>query len=118
MYVSIHGKLWDGGEYWRFMDDLIRDARGDDVKGAKRQIAVVAPQFSSRKYNTGQYSADDLAWGDINAWQSGSVALHPDNTKVSSFDALDGIIKHFGDKKESILVLQTSHSSGTEEAGS
>lgn len=42
-----------------------------------------------------QYSKNELGWADVNAWQAGEVATHPDGTTQSAFDALDAIVSEF-----------------------
>jgi pimeloyl-ACP methyl ester carboxylesterase len=44
-----------------------------------------------------QYSANELAWGDTNAWQAGDIANHPTGTQLTSFDALDALVDEFSD---------------------
>lgn len=88
----MHGKRRDGGYYWKIMSDAVKPAEDAKLVG---ESLVVAPQFFSTVYNKGQYDDDDLAWGDRNAWQSGSLATHPKNTNVSSIDALDAVIEHY-----------------------
>lgn len=44
---------------------------------------------------TQQYSSDQLAWGDTNAWQTNDVATHPAGTNSTSFDALDVLVDEF-----------------------
>lgn len=96
----IHGRLRDGGEYWSTMNEVLWSAIEDDYAGADPYDIVTAPQFFSTVYNSGQYTSTQLAWGDVNAWQAGEVATHPDSTDVSSFDALDAFIDEFSDKSK------------------
>lgn len=106
----IHGKLRDGDtvsasleplvllladvavQYWSTMDGILTSALQDNVAGVSNNSIIVAPQFFSTVLNSGQYTLDQLAWGDINAWQAGSVATHPSSTTLTSFDALDAIV--------------------------
>lgn len=96
----IHGKLRDGDDYWKTMDDILQSAVKDNVEGADKDSIVVAPQFFSEKYNLGQYDKDMLAWADVNAWQAGDIALHPTGTKLTSFDALDALVDEFQDEQK------------------
>ena len=96
-FVVIHGKNRDGDRYWRAFDDAIDQARRDDFPGSERQVVVVAPQFFSTVYNSGQYTDNQLAWGDLNAWQPGGMATHPVNTTMTSIDVLDALIEHYSD---------------------
>lgn len=42
-----------------------------------------------------QYSKNELAWGDTNAWQASDIATHPKGTKLTAFDALDALVDEF-----------------------
>lgn len=95
VFIMVHGKLRNGGEYWKIMNDALDSAVKDNYGGATSKSIVVAPQFYSLKLNKGQYDQDTLAWDDINAWQAGSVAIHPKGTSVSSVDAMDAIVAEF-----------------------
>jgi len=77
------------------MDNILSSALKDNVKGADKNAIVVAPQFFSTKYNSGQYSKNQLAWGDVNAWQAGDIATSPSGTTLTSFDALDALVEEF-----------------------
>ncbi|KAG9256769.1 uncharacterized protein F5Z01DRAFT_680105 [Emericellopsis atlantica] len=99
LWIVMHGKRRDGNEYWRTFDRVLTQACQDKVTHSDREIAVLAPQFFSARFNQGQYTTDQLAWDDLNAWQSGSVAVHPQGTNVTSFDVLDGFIDEFADNK-------------------
>ncbi|KAL4398900.1 hypothetical protein ACI68E_004297 [Malassezia pachydermatis] len=99
-FIMVHGKLRDGDRYWTIMNDALQSAVKDNYKGANNNSVIVAPQFYSTKLNKGQYSDKTLAWGDVNAWQAGSVATHPKNTPASSVDAIDAIIDHFTDNQK------------------
>lgn len=94
-YIMIHGKLRNGGEYWTTMNDILQKSAKDGVEGASDSAIVVAPQFFSKKYNSGQYTKEMLAFGDVNAWQAGDPAIHPDGTNITSFDALDALVDEF-----------------------
>ncbi|CAO1615833.1 unnamed protein product [Sympodiomycopsis kandeliae] len=96
-YVMIHGKLRNGGEYWTTMNDAVTSAVKDNYAGASKDDIVVAPQFYSTKYNSGQYKKNELAFGDVNGWQAGDPATHPDGTTLTSFDALDAYVDEFAD---------------------
>lgn len=99
LYIPIHGRLRDGDHYWHTLNNAIEKARKDDYHGSSgRQLAVLAPQFFSKKYNKGQYKKNQLAWDDLNAWQPGGRATHPEGTKLNSFDAIDGLIGWHADK--------------------
>lgn len=98
LLIVIHGKLRDGDRYWKIANKIIDYARDKDAEGSKRNMAVLAPQFFSKKWNSGQYSDKQLAWDDLNAWQPGAQAIHPDDTTLTSFDVLDGLIDSHSDK--------------------
>lgn len=98
LYIVIHGRLRDGNGYWKTLHNAIKDAREDNFSGTDRKMAVLAPQFFSKKYNLGQYESNQLAWDDLNAWQPGGQASHPENTTLTSFDVLDGLVKLHSDK--------------------
>lgn len=93
----IHGKLRDGDAYWTTMNTILQDSVKTNTQGADANAIVVAPQFFSARYNSGQYADNILAWGDVNAWQAGDPAVHPDGTKMTSFDALDALVDNFLD---------------------
>lgn len=59
---------------------------------------LAAPEFFSEKYNLGQYTDSELAWGDVNAWQAGDVATHPQGTTSTAFDALDAVMEAFANQ--------------------
>lgn len=96
-YVMIHGKLRNGGEYWTTMNDALDTAVKDKYAGASKNDIVTAPQFYSTRYNSGQYKSSELAFDDVNGWQAGDPASHPDGTKLTSFDALDAYVDEFAD---------------------
>ncbi|KAK0524571.1 hypothetical protein OC834_002147 [Tilletia horrida] len=96
-FVMIHGRTRNGNDYWTVMNDALQSALKDGYPGVDPNTIVTAPQFFSTKYNSGQYTDNQLGWGDVNAWQAGEVATHPSNTKQSSFDALDAFIDEFAD---------------------
>ncbi|CAI7636578.1 unnamed protein product [Penicillium bialowiezense] len=98
LYIVLHGKLRDGNGYWETLNDAISEAKETNATGSDRNMAVLAPQFFSTKYNTGQYKKNQLAWDDLNAWQPGGQANHPTNTTLTSFDVLDGLVKLHSDK--------------------
>lgn len=93
----IHGRLRDGNNYWQIMNNALQSAIDDNYPGVDEHAIVAAPQFFSKKYNSGQYKSKDLAWGDVNAWQAGEKATHPKGSNVDSFDALDKYIDEFSD---------------------
>lgn len=90
MYIVLHGKRRDADHYWTTMHTTVERVRMN--RSLDRKIAIVAPIFFSTVFNHGQYARNQLAWGDLNAWQAGSRATHPSNTNVSAIDALDGIV--------------------------
>jgi pimeloyl-ACP methyl ester carboxylesterase len=97
LFIVIHGKLRDGDRYWTLLDNAINVARQEAFPGSDREVAVLAPQFFSTIYNSGQYTDDQLAWADLNAWQAGARATHPKDTILTSFDVLDGLITRHSD---------------------
>ncbi|PWN41843.1 hypothetical protein IE81DRAFT_156142 [Ceraceosorus guamensis] len=94
----IHGKLRNGGEYWTTMNNVLQSAIDANYKGVDENAIVIAPQFYSTKFNEKQYSKNELAWPDVNAWQAGDPASHPDDTQLTSIDALDAIIESLADQ--------------------
>lgn len=100
LFIVLHGKLRNGNDYWEMLTDAIEEAKDDNFTGTDRNMAVLAPQFFSKKYNSGQYSENQLAWDDLNAWEPGSQANHPDNTTLIAFDVLDGLIELYADEKK------------------
>lgn len=98
-FIIFHGRWRDGDRYWSIMNDAYHDARKDKFPHTPKHAIVVAPQFFSAKLNKGQYRKSSLAWDDNNAWQSGSVAVHPEGTDVSSMDAVDALVDYFSDEK-------------------
>lgn len=94
-FVMIHGRNRNGGDYWTTMDKVLSSALKDNYASADKNAIIVAPEFYSEKLNKGQYKKHELAWGDINAWQAGEAAIHPNNAKETSFDALDAFYDEF-----------------------
>lgn len=82
------------------LNNAINKAKDDNFTGTDRKMAVLAPQFFSTKYNSGQYNKSQLAWDDLNAWEPGGQANHPANTTLTSFDVLDGLIKLHSNKEK------------------
>ncbi|KAF5349801.1 hypothetical protein D9758_010169 [Tetrapyrgos nigripes] len=99
-FIVIHGKLRDGDNYWSIMQQALESAVQDNYPGVDSKAVVVAPQFFSERFNSGEYSNTDLAFLDVNAWQAGDVAVHPQGTKVTSMDAIDSLIQTFADKNQ------------------
>ncbi|KAJ5782391.1 hypothetical protein N7457_004165 [Penicillium paradoxum] len=99
LFIVLHGRLRDGNSYWKMLHNSINQAREDNFTGTDRKMAVLAPQFFSKKFNSGQYKKNQLAWDDLNAWQPGGQAIHPENTTLTSFDVLDGLVKLHSDKE-------------------
>ncbi|CAH0024848.1 unnamed protein product [Clonostachys rhizophaga] len=91
LFIVLHGKRRDGDHYWSTMHKAISDARENDSVRVKRKTMVIAPQFFSKTYNSGQYTKNQLAWGDINTCQAGLQAVHPKGTNMTSIDVLDGL---------------------------
>ena len=100
LFIVLHGRRRDGDHYWKVFNNAIKEAQEDGFPGSDRNLAVMAPQFFSKKYNSGQYSDNQLAWGDLNAWQPGARAIHPNNTALTSYDVLDGLIEYHGDQEK------------------
>ncbi|KAJ5085335.1 hypothetical protein N7532_010106 [Penicillium argentinense] len=100
LFIVLHGRLRDGNSYWKTLNESIEKARDDDFPGADSKMAVLAPQFFSTKYNSGQYKDNQLAWDDLNAWQPGAQANHPENTNITSLDVLDGLVKIHSNKEK------------------
>ncbi|CAD6891305.1 unnamed protein product [Tilletia controversa] len=94
-FVMIHGRIRNGNDYWTVMNDALQSALGDGYPGVDSNTIVTAPQFFSTIFNKDQYTSNQLAWADVNAWQAGEVATHPKKTTSSSFDALDAFIDEF-----------------------
>jgi hypothetical protein len=97
-YIMIHGRQRDGDAYWTTMNNILQSALDAEYPGADDDAIVVAPQFFSKKLNSGQYSDTEMAWEDVNGWQAGDPAIHPEGTKLTSFDALDAIVEEFMDE--------------------
>lgn len=97
-YIVLHGKLRDGEKYFDTMNDILQNARDDNYPGADDEAVIVAPQFFSKKLNSGQYTDTMMAWDDVNAWQAGASAIHPSDTTLTSFDALDALVEEFQDQ--------------------
>jgi hypothetical protein len=96
-FIMIHGRLRDGGNYWTIMNNIVQNAVQNNVSGVDPDAIIVAPEFFSARDNSGQYDNNTLAWADVNAWQAGEKAIHPEGTSVSSFDALDALANKFLD---------------------
>jgi pimeloyl-ACP methyl ester carboxylesterase len=97
VFIMIHGKLRDGDTYWTTMDTVLTSALQDGTAGVDPNAIVVAPEFFSTIFNSGQYSSSELAWDDVNGWQAGDTATHPTGTTLTSFDALDALVDLFAD---------------------
>jgi pimeloyl-ACP methyl ester carboxylesterase len=95
VYIIIHGKLRNGGDYWQVLNDAIQGAKDAGYPGTENNSIAVAPQFFSEKYNSGQYKSTQLAWDDLNGWEAGDAATHPPGTRVNSIDAIDAIVVAF-----------------------
>lgn len=74
------------------MNDVLQNAVRTSVEGVDANSIIIAPQFFSTKFNSGQYSSNMLGWGDVNGWQAGDPANHPNGTKLTSMDALDALV--------------------------
>lgn len=96
--IVIHGKRRNADTYWSTFNKVLQKAREDQIHGSDRNVIVVAPKFFSTKYNSGQYTRNQLAWGDVNAWEAGSTATHPDGTNCTSIDALDALVAEFSSR--------------------
>ena len=99
-FIVIHGRLRDGGKYWSFLNSTVEAAQKDNYPGSHINVTIAAPQFFSARYNKGQYGENELAWGDVNAWQALETAVHPTGTSVDAAEALDAIVEHFEDKQK------------------
>jgi hypothetical protein len=74
------------------MNDVIKSAVKAGVSNVDQNALIISPQFFSTRYNSGQYTARQLAWDDVNGWEAGDPANHPAGTKVTSIDVLDSIV--------------------------
>ncbi|KAK0557239.1 hypothetical protein OC844_005648 [Tilletia horrida] len=90
--IVIHGRNRDGATYWSIADQALRSAIRDGYAGANPKTVVVAPQFLSSIRNQGQYTANQIAFADANAWQVGEEATAPQGTSVTSFSAINGLL--------------------------
>lgn len=99
-FVIVHGKLRDGDYYWETMNKVVRRAKEAKYPGSDHESIIIAPQLFSTVFNSGQYTPRQLAWGDLNAWQAGSVATHPSGTKSSAMDALDALLDDVSDTEK------------------
>ncbi|EST09591.1 hypothetical protein PSEUBRA_000810 [Kalmanozyma brasiliensis GHG001] len=99
-FIMIHGRNRDGDAYWTTMHDILTSAVSAGYTAADSNAIIVAPEFYSARLNNGQYSSDELAWGDINAWQAGEAAVHPRGATETSFDALDALAEHFSNQTQ------------------
>ncbi|CAI7629311.1 unnamed protein product [Penicillium pancosmium] len=100
LFIVFHGRLRNGNDYWKLLNESIENAREDNFSGTDRKMGVLAPQFFSTEYNSGQYKDNQLAWDDLNAWQPGGQANHPSGTNLTSFDVIDGLVKIHSDKNK------------------
>ncbi|KAJ5280344.1 hypothetical protein N7478_005716 [Penicillium angulare] len=98
LYIVLHGKLRNGNTYWKTFHDAIKYAKEDNFPGTDRKMGVLAPQFFSTKYNSGQYNKNQLGWEDLNAWEPGAQANHPKNTTLTTFDVIDGLVRLHSNK--------------------
>ncbi|KAH8660007.1 hypothetical protein BX600DRAFT_522723 [Xylariales sp. PMI_506] len=98
VYIAIHGKLRNGDHYWKVFHHAAKAAYKAGYPGVGPNDMVVAPEFFSKRYNSGQYTDDQLAWGDVNAWEAAEKAIHPKGTNFTSIDAIDAIVREFSDR--------------------
>lgn len=97
--IVIHGSLRDGDSYWTTLNQVKEQELGSKNPSVDPNLIITAPEFYSSRLNKGLYSSSQLAWGDLNLWQMGAESNHPQNAKVSSFAAIEALIKHFDDRK-------------------
>ncbi|TKY88349.1 hypothetical protein EX895_002701 [Sporisorium graminicola] len=95
-YIMMHGKLRDGSNYWTVMNNVLKTAIANKSPGAHSTSIIAAPQFYSTRFNSGQYTADQLAFADTNVWQAAEAANHPAGCNLTSFDVLDALLAEFG----------------------
>lgn len=74
------------------MNEAVKSAAKAGVSNVDQNVLIISPQFFSARYNTGQYTARQLAWDDVNGWEAGDPAIHPAGTTVTSIDVLDSIV--------------------------
>lgn len=94
-YIMMHGKLRNGGDYWTIMNEVLQQAIANNHTNAVATSIVTAPQFYSTRFNSGQYTSQQLAFADTNVWQAGQAGNHPVGSNVTSFDALDALLAEF-----------------------
>ncbi|SNX86775.1 uncharacterized protein MEPE_05484 [Melanopsichium pennsylvanicum] len=99
-YVMMHGKLRDGANYWTILNDVLKSAIAAKSPNAVSTSIITAPQFYSTRFNSGQYTANQIAFADTNVWQAGEAATHPTASNVTSFDALDALLAEFSDTQK------------------
>ncbi|WFD42588.1 hypothetical protein MPSI1_001234 [Malassezia psittaci] len=98
-FIMMHGRFRNGAHYWKIMNNALKSARSSGAFPASKGAVVVAPEMYSAVLNKGQYDNQTLAWGAGNAWISGSVAVHPEGTNLTSMDALDAFVDYFSNSE-------------------
>ncbi|KAM4063913.1 putative transmembrane protein [Hirsutella rhossiliensis] len=122
-YIIVHGKDRDAARYWERMRRGIERARQRGFPGAGAEAGaaslVLAPLFFSAVQTPGQYRRRELAWcgKELEGWQGGAQAAHPPGTRLTAFDALDGLLAHLADRRiypHLTNVTLTGHSAGAQ----
>lgn len=89
--IVLHGRLRDADVYYRSAQAALA------ASGQGASTLLVAPQFlAARDLAAHDLPATTLHWGLI-AWEGGGDAQGP--APLSSFDALDAIVKRLGDRR-------------------
>lgn len=96
--VIIHGSLRDGDSYWTALNGIMQQQLAWGNKNVDPNLIITAPEFYSKRFNSGLYQPNQLAWGDTNLWQIGVPSINPPNAKISSFAAAQALIEHFDNR--------------------
>ncbi|WFD19986.1 hypothetical protein MCAP1_002230 [Malassezia caprae] len=118
--IVIHGSLRDAENYWTVMNATFMAVTQADYPNVDRNAIVAAPLFYSTRLNSGEYTDSQLAWGDINVWQSGERSNHPKGVDISSYEVIEKLLEYFSDKSrfpnmQNITVA--GHSGGAQVSG-
>ncbi|SPO27155.1 uncharacterized protein UTRI_10617_B [Ustilago trichophora] len=97
-FIILHGVNRNAGVYWTILNNAWAKARDAGLGSAAVNSIRVAPLFFSTIEDQGVYEANELAWGDSNAWTAGEASTHPRGSGISSFAVLDSLLNRFGNK--------------------
>lgn len=89
--IVIHGTKRNAIDYFNTMVKVANHS------AALSSTIIIAPRFQTSKDSP---QPRDAVWtnGDITSWKDGGNSVSPENTEVSSYEAIDEIMRALGDK--------------------